>query len=515
MSFQAAIDGIRSVATARWVTGNRAAMVGQRSRSAGLSPPAASGHPMAAPERRIGATATRVGFSAGRQLKPDRLTGAGQSKVSEVKMDPAVSRRRMALFVFFFLPGVSMASWITRTPAIRDALDASIAQMGLVLLGLSFGSMTGILSAGPLVRNLGTRPVTRAGLWFIVASMVTIAAGVVVGNLLVVALGLTFFGLGIGMEEIAINIDGADVERITTRPFLHALHGCFSLGTVCGALVGMGLTSFAFPVAWHLAIIAVIDAVLILGFMRFVPEGTGRERRGAAGACMSAAEPNPRAAPLWTDGRLLLIALIVLAMALAEGAANDWLPILMVDEYGFSQASGSLVFVGFAAAMTVGRFGGGWFLGHFGRPAVIRASAVLGALGIAAVVFAGSPLVAGLAVVLWGLGASLGFPVALSAAGDSGPDAAARVKLVTIAGYIAFLVGPPMLGFVGESYGLRNAMLVVLAAVSVAAVIAPAVRARARISGCRGAARRRGGPSAGCAATAGSHMRQRPPPHGH
>lgn len=56
--------------------------------------------------------------------------------------------------------------------------------------------------------------------------------------------------------EIAINIDGAEAEKITKLPFLNALHGCFSLGTVCGALVGLGLTSLVLPVEWHLGIVA-------------------------------------------------------------------------------------------------------------------------------------------------------------------------------------------------------------------------------------------------------------------
>jgi len=89
-----------------------------------------------------------------------------------------------------------------------------------------------------------------------------------------------------------------------------------------------------------------------------------------------------------------------------------------------------------------------------------------------------APALAAVAVVLWGLGASLGFPVALSAAGDSGPNGAARVKIVAIAGYVAFLVGPPLLGFVGEEYGLRNAMIVVLALVALATFCAPAIQRR-------------------------------------
>ena len=105
----------------------------------------------------------------------------------------------------------------------------------------------------------------------------------------------------------------------------------------------------------------------------------------------------------------------------------------------------------------------------------MRASALLGGLGIALIIFVDVDWVAGVSVILWGLGASLGFPLTISAASDTGPDAPTRVSVVATTGYLAFLVGPPLLGFLGEHYGLRSAMLVVLGLVIIAALVARAV----------------------------------------
>ncbi|MGW4794466.1 MFS transporter, partial [Nonomuraea sp. NPDC004297] len=155
-------------------------------------------------------------------------------------------------------------------------------------------------------------------------------------------------------------------------------------------------------------------------------------------------------------------------------------PLLMVDGHGLDATAGSLVYTAFAAAMTVGRFGGGFFLDRFGRTAVVRAGAVSGAVGLLLVIFSDNAVLAGAAVLFWGLGAALGFPVALSAAGESGPDETARVSLVATIGYVAFLVGPPGLGFLGDHWGLRPAMLVVLVFVASAVFLAPAVDTRRR-----------------------------------
>ncbi|BBC29004.1 uncharacterized protein SGFS_002950 [Streptomyces graminofaciens] len=394
-------------------------------------------------------------------------------------MDQAVRRRRHALFLLFLLAGIAMSSWVTRTPAIRDRLDVSTAQMGLVLFGLSLGSMAGISLSGRLVSGFGTRRVIAWGTWLLMAGMAVISVGSLAASAAVVATGLCAFGAGLGVGDVAVNVDGTDVERVSGRTTLPALHGFFSLGTVVGAGAGMAATAAGVPVQWHLAAVVPLAAGLYLCSVRAIPAGTGRtlpeEPHGADGG-------GRHRPAVWRDGKLLLIGAIVMAMALAEGSANDWLPLLMVDGHDMDATSGSLVYAGFAAAMTVGRFSGGFFVNRLGRAAVVRASAVSGALGLLLVIVSDNAVLAGAAVLLWGLGASLGFPLALSAAGESGPDSTARVSLVAVIGYVAFLVGPPGLGFLGDHIGLRPAMLVVLACVGCAAFLAPAVETRPRVA---------------------------------
>ncbi|MEV4104016.1 MFS transporter [Nonomuraea sp. NPDC049649] len=382
-------------------------------------------------------------------------------------------RRRRALFLFFLIPGVSLASWVARTPDIRDRLEASTAEMGVILFGLSLGSMIGILCSGRLVSRFGTRPVMGVGFSLIVTSVGVVSAGSLLASAPLVMAGLFMFGVGMGGGEVAINVDAADVERATGKTTMPILHGCFSLGTVLGALVGMAATAVPVPAHWHLAVITVIVTAMLLYAIRAIPAGTGLQAPRETGS----GQARPK---LWKDTQLVLIGAIVLAMALAEGAASDWLPLLMVDGHGLDATSGSLVYTGFAAAMTVGRFGGAYFLDRFGRTAVMRACAVSGTIGLLAVIFSDNAVLAGAAVLFWGLGASLGFPVALSAAGETGPDETARVSLVATLGYIAFLVGPPALGFLGEHWGLRSAMLVVLVFVVSAIFLAPAVDTRRR-----------------------------------
>ncbi|HAF0967126.1 TPA: MFS transporter [Salmonella enterica subsp. enterica serovar Enteritidis] len=380
----------------------------------------------------------------------------------------ALKRRTWALFMFFFLPGLLMASWATRTPAIRDILSVSTAEMGAVLFGLSIGSMSGILCSAWLVKRFGTRKVIRTTMTCAVGGMVILSVALWCASPLIFALGLAVFGASFGAAEVAINVEGAAVERELNKTVLPMMHGFYSFGTLAGAGVGMALTALSVPPNIHIILAAAVAIAPIFIAIRAIPDGTGKN-------ASEDAHLQEKGLPFYRDIQLLLIGVVVLAMAFAEGSANDWLPLLMVDGHGFSPTSDSLIYAGFTLGMTVGRFTGGWFIDRYSRVTVVRASALMGALGIGLIIFVDSDWVAGVSVILWGLGASLGFPLTISAASDTGPDAPTRVSVVATTGYLAFLVGPPLLGYLGEHYGLRSAMMVVLALVILAALVAKAV----------------------------------------
>jgi fucose permease len=387
-------------------------------------------------------------------------------------MTATLLQRRTACFAIFFCFGITMASWVTRTPDIRDQLGASTLEMGFILFGLSAGAMTGVLASSPLLLRIGARRMVTIGSSSAALGSAVVGAGAFASSGVVIAIGLALIGLGMGGAEVAINVEGAEVEAGLGRSTLPTMHGFYSLGTVAGAVVGIAATAAAFPVGIHLLVVAAIDAAVMLSVVRRIPVEVGLRSRGAAQATAAASAADTPAVPprpLWRDPRLLLIGAVVLGLALAEGAAGDWLPLVMVDGHGFDPALGSAVFAVFAAAMATGRLLGGRLVDRIGPAASLCASALVSALGIGLVSLVDDQVVAAIGTVLWGLGAALGFPVAMSAAGQSGDRPQLRVAIAAQIAYVAFLVGPPVLGVLGQQVGLRTALLVVLGMVVIAA----------------------------------------------
>ena len=189
----------------------------------------------------------------------------------------------------------------------------------------------------------------------------------------------------------------------------------------------------------------------------------------------AAAAPAVAQRSAWSEPRTLLIGVMVLAAAFTEGTANDWMAVAFVDGHDVDKALGVLALAVFLTFMTAGRVLGAGLLDRYGRVPVLRvlfASAIVGCL---LVVF-GNTWLAFIGCAIWGVGASLGFPVGMSAAADDPERAAMRLSVVATIGYTAFLAGPPLLGFLGDHFGILNALLAVGAISALAILIVPVAK---------------------------------------
>lgn len=306
------------------------------------------------------------------------------------------------------------------------------------------------------------------------ASMGIVSAGYLVGVPLLAA-GLFLLGFATGFWDVAMNVHAAVVEQHLGHSIMARFHAGFSLGTVAGALVGTLMVALHVGVSVHIATVAAIVTVAVLAAaQRFVPDHGG----GPHGTTPLAA-PRRKALAPWLESRTLLIGIITLAFAFAEGAGNDWISVSVIDHHHAAAAVGTLTFAAFLASMTAGRWFGPALLDRWGRVAVLRSTAALAIGGL--VLFAFGPgIAAALAgALLWGTGASLGFPVGISAAADEPAFAAGRVSVVTSIGYCAFLGGPPLIGFIGNHVTVTHALLVVAVLLAVAGLVARASRAPA------------------------------------
>ncbi len=378
-------------------------------------------------------------------------------------VERAVTAASRAVFVVFVLNGFNFASWAARLPAVRDELSRSAAQVGVLLLIGSVGSLCALPLSGLVVQRLGAPRTVAAFSVLNVAGLLVAAAGVAAGQIVVVGAGLVLFGVGTGVWDAAMNLEGALVEQRLGRTVMPRYHAGFSVGTMIGAGVGALAAALDTSVLAHLVVVLLASLAGVLWAVRaFLP--AGHADPGTTHPAEGGGSPDGgarRAFGAWLEPRTLLVGLVVLAAALTEGAANDWVGLAVVDGFDQSHTVGALTFGLFVTAMTGMRLLGTGLLDRYGRIAVLRLCAGLSIVGL--LIFGLVPWLplALVGVVLWGLGAALGFPVGMSAASDDPVRAPARVSVVSTIGYSAFLAGPPLLGLLAEQVGYRQALLAI------------------------------------------------------
>jgi fucose permease len=378
-----------------------------------------------------------------------------------------------AVYAVFILNGFMFASWASRIPQVRDGLELDPQRLGLVLLAIAIGSLVSMPLAGLVISHLGAAR-TVSVMSLIGATGLAVAAIGYRHGVAPVIPGLFLLGLGSGTWDVAMNVEGAEVERRIGSSIMSRFHAGFSVGTVAGALLGSAMIALGVSVTAHLILVAVLVAAsatpAVGGFLPIAQhdEHHDSERR------------NPLKA--WTEPRTILIGVFVFCMAFTEGTGVDWLGVAVIDGYDAAPALGSLTFAVFLGAMTLGRWFGPGLLDRYGRVPLIRVTGVTAVLGLITVVFGGSLAAAMAGAALWGAGVALGFPVGMSAAADDPRHSAGRVSVVSSIGYLAFLAGPPFVGFLGHQVGTLRSLTAAAALVTLGVLVSGVLRPRVPVS---------------------------------
>ncbi|WP_203580858.1 MFS transporter [Microbacterium hibisci] len=381
-------------------------------------------------------------------------------------MDTALTRKqlvawRTAIFAIFFVTGLGFASWASRLPAVKNDLGINDLQIGILLFVSGAASIVGLSLANVIVVRWGA----RRGM---VATIITFSLGVFVVGLgvqllesyAVTAVGLGLMGIGMAATDVMMNVEAAAVEQAFERTLMPLFHAFFSIGTVVGAGIGVAMAAWGIGVFWHLGAIGVLVLAAGLLALRLVPS---REIvHDDPATTTSRRERVAEALAVWRDPRTYAIGAIMLGMAFAEGSANDWLTIAMVDGHDQTEAVGAVALTVFSVAMTVFRILGGPLVDRIGRVWTLRILAAAAAVGLVMFILAPSLPIAFIGVALWGAGASLGFPLGMSAAADDPVKAAASVSAAATIGYLAFLCGPPILGWISHEIGILPTLWIIV-----------------------------------------------------
>ena len=419
----------------------------------------------------------------------------------------ATARTRAAITAFFAADGFIFASWAVRIPAVKAAIGATPQALGLALLGVSLGAIATMTLTGALCRRFGSpRVVVVAAVWLSFALLLPAISH----SALALGLSLVVFGIGYGGLNVAMNSYAVDLVAVLRRPVMPSFHAAWSFGGLAGAALG-GLAAPHLPPFAHFALVGLLGLAVTATCgpiiarsdlparlaLRAPAEASAAEASaieasggvdpspvtGGSGGIARAGEatagnsqpngsvPGPAASArrqgVWRT--VLLLGVIALCSTYGEGAVSDWGALHLRDDLNVDAGLAAAGYAAFALAEAGGRLFGTALLGRLGQTRVLVCGGLVTCAGMLAAALSPVLPLSLLGFALAGLGVANAFPTAMSRVGQlAGPNGVAATSTL---GYAGFLLGPPVIGFMTSSVGLRAS----LTTVSVLALLAVAL----------------------------------------
>jgi MFS family permease len=351
---------------------------------------------------------------------------------------------RISVSVFFFIQGLAFGSWASRIPDIKNALALSDAALGGILLALPVGQFFALTISGYLVTRYGSKRILTIGSVLYPATLLLI--GIATSpTLLIAALLLTgFFG---NIYNIAVNTQAVGIETLYGRSIMASFHGLWSLAGFTGGVIGTFMISQELNPFQHYVIINLLTLILIAFSIRTVLPRDAKAKEAAKTKLFT--KP---------DKAIILLGILAFSCMICEGTMFDWSGVYFDKIVKTKQALTQLGFIAFMSTMACGRFIADYLITKWGAKRMIRMSGVLIFMGMGITVAFPYLIPATIGLLIAGFGVSSVVPLTYGLAGQSKKMSAGQaLAAVSTLGFLGFLIGPPLIGFLSQGYSLRIA----------------------------------------------------------
>ncbi len=356
---------------------------------------------------------------------------------------------RIAVSVFFFVAGLTFASWASRIPDIKTKLDLTEAGLGAVLFALPVGQLVSLPISGWLISRFGSRQLVIGAAILYPLTLILLALAATSWQLIA---GLFFFGLWANLVNIAMNTQAVGVEKLYGRSIMASFHGLWSLAGFTGAAIGSLFVSADISPLLHFSIICALTGLLVFTFYKnTLPTSFGNKGSSQ---------------PFFVkpDKRILILGLIAFCCMVCEGAMADWSGVYFQKVVQTPATYTAIGYVAFTGMMATGRFLGDYLVTRFGVKHILQVSGILIATGLMTAVLFPYPFTATAGCLLVGLGVSCVVPVIFGLAGKStNMSPGLALAAVSTISFLGFLIGPPLIGLIAQASSLRWSFTIIAA----------------------------------------------------
>ncbi len=369
-----------------------------------------------------------------------------------------MTQARLIMFIFFLEPLV-FGNWLSRIPEVQAGLGLSPAQLALALLGMPIANLMILPFAGRICDLVGARNLLIAAFTGMLLILTLPGLAFNIPSLFLI---LAACGMLLALAELAMNVEAARIEEHSGRLIMSTCHGCWSVGIGVGSFIGATLATLGLTVTESLLLSVVVVLPLAVWAGRQLPDAEPVKAETDAPALSFLAIP-PKA--------LLFVCIFSVGFAVTEGAMGDWSGIFLRDETGTPTESLGYGYAVFAAMLSAGRFMGDPLRMRLGMVNLARLTVSIGLAGALLLGIASTFWLSAIAFGLIGLGISVAFPMAVTAATATPGSAAGNVAILSAIYVLGFLAGPLVIGGLAEFLGIRIGLMFLIPMLAVSLIL--------------------------------------------
>ncbi|GAA4816186.1 MFS transporter [Litoribaculum gwangyangense] len=324
----------------------------------------------------------------------------------------------------------------------KEKLQLNDSEIGLALFCLAAGVLISIPTVPFLSKKIGLGRYTLIG---VVLFSIAFLFPLMSSSYVLLCASLCIVGMFSGTTDVAMNTLVSEIEKRDSCNFMSAAHGFFSLGGALGAVLGSFLMPFFENPVYHMMVmilfIILINIVLGKHYFKIIEESVSKEKSKRE---IKILKP------------LLALAFIAFVIMSSEGAIEHWSTLYFTEVIEITQKNlAGIGFIVFSTTMTIGRFFGDRISEKIGSLRIILLGCFLASVGYLCVLF-NSFIMAVLGFGILGLGLSVIIPELFRMAGKTkGIKASVGISFVSGIGFMGFLLGPVILGFISDAYSLK------------------------------------------------------------
>jgi MFS family permease len=355
-------------------------------------------------------------------------------------------KMRLAVSTFYFCQGLCFASWASRIADIKHSLNLSTAALGTILFALPIGQLMTLPFSGRLVTKYGSKAILSFAVLLYALELTNLGWASAAWQL---ALALFVFGICGNLCNIAVNTQAVNAEKIYARPIMSSFHGAWSIAGFTGGLIGILMTNLRLTAHEHFMIVAGIVIVTALSVRKFLiagKSGTNEKKKLFS-----------RPDPLLTQ-----LGMIAFCCMMTEGSMFEWSGVYFKDVVKVPEKLVIVGYTSFMIMMATGRFLGDKIIMKLGRKRTLQLNGLLIFSGLMVSVLLPHLVTATIGFLIVGFGVSCVVPTVYSAAGRhptiAPGNALAKVSSI---GFLGFLMGPPMMGYIAQLVSLRLSYAVI------------------------------------------------------